>query len=331
MCRIERSSPGTIIAATLSMRALVADDDPVTRAILTKTLRQWGMDVTVACDGADAWEALTSGPAPQMAILDWMMPGIDGVELCHRIRQEPALAGIYVILLTGRGSRSDLVVGLDSGADDYMVKPIDTEELRARVQVGIRVANLQGRLESRLIELESARDHLAKLVSTDTLTDLNSRRWWFELAATEFSRSRRYDRVFSLMVIDLDFFKRVNDTYGHDVGDKVLRRFAEILRFECRQSDIIGRLGGEEFALLATETPLAAAETVATRIREACRRLVVSTPLGDVTCSCSIGISELRPEDENIDGMLRRADAALYDAKRSGRDRWKTHDHAEAC
>jgi len=133
------------------------------------------------------------------------------------------------------------------------------------------------------------------------------------------------------MVIDLDFFKRVNDTYGHDVGDKVLRRFAEILRFECRQSDIIGRLGGEEFALLATETPLAATETVATRIREACRRLSVSTPLGDVTCSCSIGISELRPEDSDIDSVLRRADAALYDAKRSGRDRWKTHDHAEAC
>jgi diguanylate cyclase (GGDEF)-like protein len=311
------------------MRALVADDDPVTRAILSKALEQWGMDVTVAQDGTAAWEALTSGPPPQIAILDWVMPGLEGVELCQRIRREPALTGIYVILLTGRGRRTDLVDGLDAGADDYMVKPIDGEELRARVQVGIRVANLQGRLESRLTELESARDHLAKLVSTDSLTGLNSRRWWFELAATEFSRSRRYDRVFSLMIVDLDFFKRVNDTYGHDVGDKVLRTFAEILRFECRQSDIVGRLGGEEFTLLATETPLAATETIATRIREGCRRLRVSTALGDVTCSCSIGISELRPEDADIDSVLRRADAALYDAKRSGRDRWKTHDHAE--
>ena len=138
-----------------------------------------------------------------------------------------------------------------------MIKPIDPEELRARVQVGIRAANLQGRLEGRVSELESARDHLARLVSTDALTELNSRRWWFELAATELSRSRRYDRVFSLMVIDLDFFKRVNDTFGHDAGDIVLRRFADMLRVECRHSDIVGRLGGEEFALLAPETSIA--------------------------------------------------------------------------
>jgi diguanylate cyclase (GGDEF)-like protein len=313
------------------MRALVADDDPVTRAILANALSQWGVEVTAADNGTAAWEALASATPPQLAVLDWMMPGIDGVELCQRIRREPALTGIYVILLTGRGSRTDLVVGLDAGADDYMIKPIDLEELRARVQVGIRAASLQGRLEGRVSELESARDHLARLVSTDALTELNSRRWWFELAATELSRSRRYDRVFSLMVIDLDFFKRVNDTHGHDVGDKVLRRFAEMLRFECRHSDIVGRLGGEEFALLAPETALGPAEIIAARIREGCRRLTVSAPGGDVTCSCSIGISALRPEDDDIDSVLRRADAALYHAKRTGRDRWMTHGLAESC
>src|SRR6185295_4233592 len=116
---------------------------------------------------AAAWAMLCDGYTPSIVVVDWMMPGMDGPELCRRVRQDARLAGLYMILLTGRDTRADLVAGLDAGADDYMVKPIDTEELRARVQVGIRVANLQGRLESRLIELESARDHLAKLVSTD--------------------------------------------------------------------------------------------------------------------------------------------------------------------
>jgi two-component system cell cycle response regulator len=313
------------------MRALIADDDPITRAILVKALKPWNMEVTVAADGTEAWNALSSGQPPELAIVDWMMPGMDGIELCRRVREYPALAGIYVILLTGRGSRLDLVAGLDSGADDYMVKPIDTEELRARVQVGIRVANLQGRLAERVNELQGARDHLARLVSTDALTNLYSRRWWFELAATEFSRGRRYDRAFSVMVIDLDFFKQVNDTFGHDAGDRLLRAFADMLQVECRQSDILGRLGGEEFAILVPETPVGAAETIAGRIREACRNLKVTTPAGDVSCSCSIGISQVQADDDDIDDVLKRSDAALYEAKRSGRDCWKTHEYIGAA
>jgi two-component system, cell cycle response regulator len=313
------------------MRALIADDDSVTRAILIKALKPWNMEVTVATDGNEAWEALSTEPPPEIAIVDWMMPGVDGIELCRRVREYPTLARIYVILLTGRGSRMDLVAGLDAGADDYMVKPIDTEELRARVQVGIRVANLQGRLAERVVELQGARDHLARLVSTDALTNLYSRRWWFELAATEFSRCRRYDRSFSVRVIDLDYFKQVNDTFGHDVGDKLLRAFADMLQVECRQSDILGRLGGEEFAILVPETPVGAAQTIAGRIRAACRHVKVTAPAGeDVTCSCSIGISQAQGDDVDIDDVLRRADAALYDAKRSGRDCWKSHEYARA-
>jgi len=319
-----------MIAPPIRMRALIADDDPVTRAILIKALKPWNMEVTVATDGTEAWEAISSGQPPEIAIVDWMMPGLDGIELCRRIREYPALAGIYVILLTGRGSRMDLVAGLDAGADDYMVKPIDTEELRARVQVGMRVANLQGRLADRVVELQGARDHLARLVSTDALTNLYSRRWWFELAATEFSRCRRYDRAFSVMVIDLDYFKQVNDSFGHDAGDKLLRAFADMLQTECRQSDILGRLGGEEFAILVPETPVGAAQKLAGRIGDACRAVKVVTPAGDeVTCSCSIGISQVQNDDDDIDDVLRRADAALYEAKRSGRDCWKSHELAE--
>jgi diguanylate cyclase (GGDEF)-like protein len=193
------------------------------------------------------------------------------------------------------------------------------------VQVGIRVATLQGRLADQVTELEAARDHLSRLVSTDVLTNVYSRRWWFELAGVEFSRWQRYESRFSLMVIDLDFFKRVNDTCGHEAGDRLLCRFADMLRAECRHSDIVGRVGGEEFTLLAPETSREAAETIAERIRAECRRLVVGSPAGDVRCTCSIGISEVESGDQNIDAVLRRADAALYDAKRSGRDCWKSY------
>jgi len=309
------------------MRAVIADDDPVTTAVLSAALRGWGIDVASAADGLSAWRLLTDGPAPELAIVDWMMPGLDGIELCRRIRREPSLSAMYVLLLTGRSGREDLVAGLDAGADDYMVKPIDTEELRARVQVGTRVGTLQSRLADQVNELRAARDHLARLVSTDVLTNVYSRRWWFELAATEFSRSRRYDTHFSVMVIDLDFFKRINDSFGHDAGDAVLQRFAEMLRTECRQSDVIGRIGGEEFALIAPETSLLDAEHLASRISAATRKLVVASAAGDVRCSCSIGLSEVTDEDEGIDSVLRRADAALYEAKRGGRDRWMSHEH----
>ena len=303
------------------MRALIADDDPVTRAILIKALKPWNMEVTVAADGAEAWEALSSGQPPEIAIVDWMMPGMDGIELCRRVREYPALAGIYVILLTGRGSRMDLVAGLDAGADDYMVKPIDTEELRARVQVGMRVANLQGRLAERVVELQGARDHLARLVSTDALTNLYSRRWWFELAATEFSRCRRYDRSFSVMVIDLDYFKQVNDTFGHDAGDKLLRAFADMLQVECRQSDILGRLGGEEFAAVLYDTPHERGMAIGERLRLAFAHATKDIDGHPICATLSIGMVNCQTPLIDVPSLLAQADQALYFAKERGRNR----------
>jgi diguanylate cyclase (GGDEF)-like protein len=311
------------------MRALIADDDRITSAILVRALNSWGIETIVAHDGDEAWALLTAGPAPQLVIADWMMPGLDGIELCHRIRQEPTLAAIYVMLATARSARVDLVAGLDAGADDYMTKPIDAEELRARVQVGVRVATLQRRLAEQVSELQAARDHLARVASTDVLTELCSRRGWFEIAATEFSRSRRYNRAVSLLIVDLDYFKRVNDSYGHDAGDRLLQTFAALLRLECRQSDVVGRIGGEEFAVLLPETSLRSAQRLASRIANACRSLKVATAAGEVGCTCSIGISDLRPEDFTIDDMMRRADVALYEAKRAGRNGWKADEPLE--
>src|SRR5215471_7540674 len=304
------------------MRTLVADDDLITATLLSTTLARSGMDVTVAHDGDVAWQQLNSVQPPALAILDWMMPTLDGVELCRRIRSTQRLAGMYVILVTGRDSRDDLVAGLQAGADDYMAKPIDVAELKARLGVGIRVANLQQSLTRNVDELKATRDRLARLASTDALTGVYSRRWWFDLAEKEFSRSRRYDRVFSLLMADLDWFKQINDTYGHEAGDRVLNQFGTMLRRTCRDSDVIGRLGGEEFALLLPETRSGAAQHLASRITEGCRSLVLDASAEEVSCSCSVGVTEVRPHDERLDNVLTRADQALYAAKRAGRNRW---------
>jgi two-component system cell cycle response regulator len=304
------------------MRTLIADDDPIITTILSSTLARMGLEATVAHDGDVAWQTLNSLQPPGIAILDWMMPNLDGLELCRRIRSTPRLAGTYVILVTGRDSREDLVAGLEAGADDYMVKPIDVVELQARIGVGLRVAKLQQNLTRTVTELRSTRDHLARMASTDVLTGVYSRRWWFDLAGKEFSRSRRYDRMFSLLMADLDLFKQINDTFGHEVGDRVLVQFGTMLRQACRQSDVIGRLGGEEFAVLLPETPSEAAQHLATRITEACRALLVDAAAGDVRCSCSLGVTEVRPDDESLDSVLTRADQALYAAKRAGRNQW---------
>jgi diguanylate cyclase (GGDEF)-like protein len=159
------------------------------------------------------------------------------------------------------------------------------------------------------------------MASTDVLTGVYSRRWWFDTAEKEFGRARRYERTFSLLMADLDWFKQINDTYGHETGDRVLNQFGDLLRKTCRKSDVIGRLGGEEFAILLPETSAAAAQNLATRITEACHSLIVD-PSGNGKCSCSLGVTEVRQEDAKLDSVLTRADQALYAAKRAGRNQW---------
>jgi two-component system, cell cycle response regulator len=315
---------GTQLAYIAGMRALVADDDRTTAAIVAKVLIDAGLtEVDIAEDGAAAWTMLNALQPPSLAVIDWTMPGLDGLELCRRVRNSLRLSSMYVLLLTAHERREDLIAGLNAGADDYMTKPVDLDELRARIRVGMRVVSLQENLAERVTALRRAHNRLQEMASTDALTELYSRRWWFDMATTEFSRSRRYDRDLSVLIIDLDHFKRVNDRFGHETGDAVLRTFAALLRRECRQSDIIGRLGGEEFAIALPETSVAQAQTLAARLTEGCRSISVSTPLGDVRWSCSVGVTQVRDDDQEIDGVLRRADTALYEAKRAGRDRWR--------
>jgi len=201
-----------------------------------------------------------------------------------------------------------------------MVKPLNMAELQARVKVGVRVAKLQQNLTQNNKDLRSTRDHLALLASTDVLTGVYTRRWWFDLAAKEFSRGRRYGRTFSLLMLDLDWFKQINDTFGHETGDRMLNQFGEMLRVTCRQSDLIGRIGGEEFAVLVPETTAEAAQNLATRLTENCRSILIPAEAGDARCSCSVGVTEVRAADERLDAVLTRADQALYAAKRAGRN-----------
>jgi two-component system cell cycle response regulator len=304
------------------VRALVADDDPTTTAVVANALRVWGLEVDVAHDGAAAWQRMNAIDPPAIAILDRSMPHIDGLDLCRRVRETWRLASMYILLLTAADRRVDLLTGLEAGADDYMTKPVDLEELRVRVQVGRRVASLHKDLSRNIADLRRAHDRLKEMASTDALTHLYSRRWWFDMAGNEFARSRRYGSRLSVLIVDLDHFKSVNDRYGHETGDNVLKAFAELLRRECRQTDIVGRVGGEEFALALPETSIAQAETVASRLTDGCRALSLPAGEDSIHWSCSIGLTDTRDDDADLDAVLRRADAALYEAKRAGRDRW---------
>jgi two-component system chemotaxis family response regulator WspR len=275
---------------------------------------------------------------PTVILQDLIMPGVDGLTLLGRYRTNPTINNIPIIVLS---TKEDPVVKSDAftaGASDYLVKLPDKIELVARIRLHSKAYLNQiqrdeaerelvvshNALAERICELQAVRDELSRLVSTDALTGLNSRRRWFELAGTEFIRFRRYGRPLTFLMADLDFFKRINDTFGHDAGDEVLRRFGTVLGVASRQSDVGGRIGGEEFALMLPETSAEGASEVARRIVVACREADVATPVGQVKFSCSVGLAEATAVDVTVEEVLRRADMALYDAKRGGRDGWRS-------
>jgi two-component system chemotaxis family response regulator WspR len=282
---------------------------------------------------------------PTVILQDLIMPGVDGLTLMRQYRANPVTREIPVIVLS---TREDPIVKKDAfvaGANDYLVKLPDKIELIARIRLHskaylnqiqrdeayLRLSGSQRELvlsntalAERISELQAVRDELSRLVSTDALTSVTSRRRWFELATTEFIRYRRYGRPLAFLMADLDLFKRINDTFGHEAGDEVLRRFGSMVCAASRQSDVVGRIGGEEFAIMLPETSMDGAEEVAGRIVAACRDLVSPTPAGEVKFTCSVGVAEATALDANLEEVLRRADAALYDTKRGGRDGWRS-------
>jgi two-component system cell cycle response regulator len=296
-------------------RILIAEDDPVSRRLLEAFLAKWGYQVVTATDGLDALQILESEDAPPLAVLDWMMPGLEGPQVCQRIRAHPDRPYVYVLLLTARSQQDDILRGLESGADDYLTKPFDAPELRARLHVGQRILDLQNRLVAASEELRFRATH-------DELTGLANRRVVLEAVGREHSRQLREGGNFGIILIDIDHFKQVNDTCGHLTGDVVLKEVAHRIGSCVRPYDTVGRYGGEEFLVVAPSCDRPGSIRLAERIREFLQTVPIATETGPmiVTASCGIAVSAAaNPFDAKQ--LLHLADEALYRAKDLGRNR----------
>jgi diguanylate cyclase (GGDEF)-like protein len=294
------------------MNVLIAEDDPTSRLLLTKVLEKWGYEVTVTTDGAEAWELLRSDDSPRLAILDWMMPGMDGVEVCRKVRALDTRQPPYIILLTALGEKDHVVTGLEAGADDFVGKPYDPAELRARVEVGRRLVELNEELVQAQIALEIQ-------ARTDALTDLPNRRAILEILDEEVSRALRQSGSLGVGMLDIDHFKLVNDRYGHAAGDAVLRELAQRLASVMRPYDSLGRYGGEEFLIVVPGTGREELRDVLERLRAVASATPFAAGGRELTVTVSLG--GVVRDGRSADALIARADDALYEAKEQGRDR----------
>jgi two-component system, cell cycle response regulator len=294
------------------MRVLIADDDVVSRHVLEVTLKRWGYEVVSACDGAQAWDILEQPSPPPIGILDWMMPGMTGLDVCRRVRAKAREPYTYLLLLTSRNQKEDLIAGMESGADDYITKPFDQHELQVRLRAGHRIVELQA-------ELLAAREELIEQATHDSLTRAWNRPTIYDILHRELIRAEREHTVVGLVMVDLDHFKRVNDTYGHQGGDQVLVEAARRMHGCIRAYDAIGRYGGEEFLIVLPGCNNGAAESLAERMRSVMERDPVVVNNTKCTQTASFGVASGAGGGADI--LIARADEALYDAKRRGRNR----------
>ncbi len=294
-------------------RVIVIEDDPVTLRAHEAILRAAGHLVETARDGQEGFEKLLAS-RPDVVLTDWVMPRMDGVTLCRLLKGHEELRSTYVIILSTKSETAAKVTGLDLGADDYLVKPVETTELLARVRSGLR-------LRRALLELAAKNELLERLALTDSLTTLPNRRAYEESLASEIARALRHCKPLSLLYLDLDRFKEINDLHGHAAGDEALVGFADLLRRHARRGDLAARIGGEEFAVLLPHTARSQAALVAERIR----RALESSPVGrtlPVSVTVSIGVSVFKGEDPSgAAAFTKEADDALYRAKAEGRNR----------
>jgi two-component system cell cycle response regulator len=297
------------------MKILIAEDDSTSRLILENMLKKWGYDVVSTNDGNDAWKKLQEEDAPRLLILDWMMPGIEGIEICRRLRENSKSEDhyTYVTLLTAKESKENIVTGMEAGADDYITKPFDMHELRVRVRAGERIVQLQS-------ELLEAKKKLEVQSRTDPLTGVLNRRAILSQIGCELSRAKRENTQISVSMLDLDHFKTINDTFGHLAGDAVLRECMHRVQSAIRPYDSVGRFGGEEFIVVLPGAAGTDAFTVAERIRLRINETAANVDGISIPFTISQGVATSNGET-NMDGMIAMADQALYRAKKNGRNR----------
>lgn len=297
------------------MRVLIADDNPVPRLMLESLLKQWGYEVVVALDGAQAWKILQEDNPPRLAILDWMMPGMTGPEVCLEARKRIAHPYAYMLLLTSRENKGDVIRGLEAGADDYLTKPFVPEELHARLRTGLRILEL----EDKLVASQEVLQHKA---THDELTGLLNRASIDDIIKRELARAKRAGASCGILLADLDHFKSVNDTHGHGIGDAVLREAASRLQAGVRVYDGVGRYGGEEFLMVLPGCNAAGLRERAERILDLFRASPFATSEGPIRVTISLGaVSSEGSHGESPEAFVLAADRALYRAKRNGRDR----------
>jgi two-component system, cell cycle response regulator len=297
------------------MKVLVADDEIVSRRLIESSIRRWGYEILVAKDGIEALQILLDSDPPHMAVLDWLMPGMDGVELCRRVRARKDETYTYILLLSSKKSSDDVVAGLEAGADDYITKPFEPQELKVRLRTGKRILCL-------LDQLTSARETLRDLAARDPLTGLWNHNSIIDLLEKELARADRQGTSNGIVLADLDHFKQINDTYGHLAGDRVLCAAAEALRTSVRPYDLVGRFGGEEFIIVLSGCDELNAVSHCERLRHAIGNLTVDAPGREVHVTASFGVTVVGPDSRmNAQTALHVADSAMYRAKRGGRNR----------
>jgi diguanylate cyclase (GGDEF)-like protein len=295
------------------MKVLIADDNQMSRVILRSSVERWGYEVVLAANGVEAWDILAQPEAPPMAILDWMMPDVTGPELCRRVRESYREPYTYILLLTAKNTKNDTVEGFEAGADDYIVKPFDEHELRMRLRAGQRIVDLQ-------TKLMQAREELRERANKDLLTMLPNRSAIAATLEREISRCHRDDRTCGIILLDIDHFKKINDTYGHFAGDSVLRETAMRLRGNMREYDQVGRYGGEEFLVVLPNCDLDQAARQAERMRHRLHADVMRVDGAELKVSASFGVTVSDCSERSPDTFVRVADEALYRAKGSGRN-----------
>ncbi len=301
------------------MKILVAEDEVVSRELLTALLTKWGYEVVTVFDGNDAWRMLNEQDDLRIAILDWMMPGKDGITLCKLIRdkqKEKEGGYIYTIILTARDNKDDALAGLEAGADDYITKPFNTEELRFRVKIGKRILDLES-------YLQDAYQEMKRLATFDSLTELWNRRVVLEQLEKEWGRAVREGKSMSIVLADIDHFKEFNDRYGHALGDRILIHISGLMKDMVRPYDGLGRYGGEEFLMFFPECDEQQGRQIAERLRNELETGPLREQDKPLKITASFGGTTFLPEHCrcSVTHLLKVADDALYQAKATGRNR----------